>query len=50
MEGRGDIRITIEGVARSAMLTVDELIDFATTVRGADEMKLTAYYARCWYD
>jgi hypothetical protein len=50
MEGREDIRITIEGVARSAVLTVDELIDFATTFRGADEMELTADYARCWYD
>ena len=50
MPGRKDIRVSIEGVERSAILTMDEIIDFATTFRGADEMELTANYARCWYD
>ena len=49
-DGRKDIRVTIEGVERSAILTVDEIIDFATTFRGADEMDLAVDYARCWYD
>ena len=50
MPERKDIRVTIEGVEHSAMLTMDELIDFATTFRGADEMELAPDYARCWYD
>jgi hypothetical protein len=50
MPSRKDIRVTIEGVERSAVLTIDEIIDFATTFRGADEMDLAEDYARCWYD
>ena len=50
MPSRKDIRVSIEGVERSAVLTVDEIIDFATTFRGADEMDLAVDYARCWYD
>jgi len=50
MPGREDIRVTIEGVEHSALLTMDELIDFAMTFRGADEMDLAVDYARCWYD
>jgi hypothetical protein len=50
MPVREDIRVTVEGVERSAVLTMDEIIDFATTFRGADEMELAPDYARCWYD
>jgi hypothetical protein len=50
MKEREDIRVTIEGVERSAILTMDEIIDFATTFRSADEMELATDYARCWYD
>jgi hypothetical protein len=50
MPSRKDIRVTIEGVERSAIFNVDEIIDFATTFRGADEMELAIDYARCWYD
>ncbi len=49
-EGREDVRVSIEGVERSATLTTNEIIDFATTFRGADEMDLAIDYARCWYD
>jgi hypothetical protein len=47
---RQDARITIEGVERSAALTKAEIIDFATSFNGADEIQLTPDYARCWYD
>jgi len=50
MPGREDVRVSIEGVERSGALTQEEIIDFATTFSGADEMELTAGYARCWYD
>jgi hypothetical protein len=50
LEGREDTRITIEGVECSALLTIDEIIDFARTFRGADDMALYDDYADCWYD
>jgi len=50
MPVREDARVTIEGVERSAILTMGEIIDFAMTFRGADDMELAPGYARCWYD
>ena len=50
MPGRPDLRVTIEGVEQDGPMTTDEIIDFALTFRGADEMDLDPDWARCWYD
>ena len=47
---RDDARVTIEGIEKTGSLTMGEVIDFANTFAGADEMQLTDDYARCWYD
>lgn len=47
---RGDVRITVEGVEKSASLSKMELIDFIQTFNGADEVDVAGNHARCWYD
>jgi len=47
---RGDVRITIEGVEKLALLSKTELIDFINTFNGADEVQVADRSARCWYD
>jgi hypothetical protein len=51
---RRDCRITIEGVEREAPFTKAELVDFALTFTGADEIVIDddpdRNYLRCWYD
>jgi hypothetical protein len=47
---RKDCRVTIEGVERTAPLTMEEIVDFENSFRRADEFQLTANHARCWYD
>jgi hypothetical protein len=51
---RKDCRITIEGVEREAPFSKAELVDFALTFAGADELVIDddpdCNYLRCWYD
>jgi|HubBroStandDraft_6_1064221.scaffolds.fasta_scaffold00472_1 hypothetical protein len=42
---RNDARITIEGVEKYAKLTQDEVIDFASTFRFADDFELATHHA-----
>jgi hypothetical protein len=47
---RKDVRITVEGVEKSAPISKREMIDFIQTFNGADEVELAENHARCWYD
>lgn len=47
---RRDCRIAVEGVECNAHMTIESVIDFAKTFRGADDFNLAPSHARCWYD
>ena len=47
---RDDCRVTFEGVASNAELSIEEITDFVTLFRFADEFSIGDNGAWCWYD